>query len=242
MINVECPDPPPDVARRLRERTRQAAPWNRYKPTQVASDREMRETLVQAFNGKCGYCERSEAVSIDHFWPKHHYPERTWDWENFIVACSTCQEKKLDRVPVNDMGHRMVNPREEEPLNFLRMNPVDGKIYARPTGDGREQRGAFTITILHLDKRPALDKDRQMIYRYVQLLIVKIIHARTPDTERTKAWEDLKLLLDERQSSLAIIQQLFTLPPPDMEPLIEELYRVIPEAYEFFARFRRDVW
>jgi uncharacterized protein (TIGR02646 family) len=215
--------------------------WSRYKPTLVRADDALRATLTQAFNGKCGYCERTEAHTIDHFWPRHQHPDKTWDWDNFIVACSVCQGKKHGKSPVNAHGYRMLNPREEEPLTCLRINPDDGKIFARPTQDAREQRGALTITLLHLDQRSDLDRDRRTIYRYVQRLIVRIVHPGTSTDEQAAAWEDLQLLLDPRQHSLAVVQQLFTFPTPEMEPLIAELYRIIPAAYDFFARFRRSL-
>jgi hypothetical protein len=44
--------------------------------------REIRETLRRMASGleRCMYCEDGEGAAIEHFWPKAHYPNRTFDW------------------------------------------------------------------------------------------------------------------------------------------------------------------
>src|SRR5579859_6404869 len=177
MIRVNCPAPSAQVAGLLASRRRghrgRITRWESRNPRRVRGDAEINDVLHQAFHGKCGYCEHIEANTIDHFWPRHpavdeahvhNQGDRTWDWDNFILACSVCQGHKLEKLPVTADGHWMVNPRIEEPLGFLRINSQDGKIYALPLGRAIEQRGAHTIAILKLDQRPELDNERRALY------------------------------------------------------------------------------
>ncbi len=47
---------------------------------------------------RCMYCEESMATAIEHMRPRSSYPEATFVWENYLLACSTCNSKfKRDR-------------------------------------------------------------------------------------------------------------------------------------------------
>lgn len=48
--------------------------------------REIREVLREMASGveRCVYCEDSKGIAIDHFWPKTEYPERAFDWLNYL--------------------------------------------------------------------------------------------------------------------------------------------------------------
>lgn len=41
---------------------------------------------------------RSNMATVDHFLPKSKYPDLTNDENNFIVACSVCNESKKDDI------------------------------------------------------------------------------------------------------------------------------------------------
>jgi uncharacterized protein (TIGR02646 family) len=240
MIKVDVPRPSTGVLKLLRDRKRRGTRWSSRNPQRVRADEEINRTLQVAFSGKCGYCECNEAETIDHFWPQSLYHDHIWDWDNFILACTPCQNRKASHSPLDPTGYQMVNPRQDEPLQYLRFNPDDGKIFAIPTGDATEQRGAHTITLLELDQRPDLDRERRKLYKLAQYLILRIIQ-NSPAEERADAWQHLQELLDVHSPYLAIIQQLFTFPPEVMVPLIQRLYELEPQAHDFLARFRRPV-
>jgi uncharacterized protein (TIGR02646 family) len=201
----------------------------------------MNATLLSAFHGKCGYCECIEAETIDHFWPQDSNIDKIWDWDNYIWSCYPCQQRKSHRLPVSDTGYQMVNPREDEPLHYLRIDPVTGKILAISASDAIEQRGAYTISILELDQRPDLDEARRLLYKLVVYLLYRIVHPQSSQKEIIEAWRLMREVLDARQPYLAIIQQLFTLPSPDVEPLVQQLFEVIPDAQVFLERFQRPI-
>ena len=56
--------------------------------------REIREALGKMASGleRCMYCEDSEGTAIEHFWPKSVYPDRAFDWLNYLIACSETGE------------------------------------------------------------------------------------------------------------------------------------------------------
>jgi hypothetical protein len=58
----------------------------------------------------------------------------------------------------------MVNPREDEPLHFLQIDPETGAISERSLDSETIQRGQYTITVLKLNERPDLDRQRQHLY------------------------------------------------------------------------------
>jgi 5-methylcytosine-specific restriction endonuclease McrA len=69
--------------------------------------REIRKTLARMATGliRCMYCEGSEGTDIEHFWPKSVYPERAFDWLNYLIACARCNSNfKRDQFPLDGAG------------------------------------------------------------------------------------------------------------------------------------------
>src|SRR5436853_78831 len=66
--------------------------------------REIREVLKRMAPGieRCMYCEDSHGTAIEHFWPKARYPDRAFDWLNYLIACSECNSNcKRDQFPLD---------------------------------------------------------------------------------------------------------------------------------------------
>lgn len=98
--------------------------------------REVREVLGRMATGieRCMYCEDSEGTAIEHFWPKAIYPDRAYDWPNYLVACSRCNSNfKRDQFPLDGGGQPLlINPTEEDPLDHLALSPTTGIYVTRP--------------------------------------------------------------------------------------------------------------
>ncbi len=60
-----------------------------YKPYQSA-----KELLEKNIGNFCSYCEvaihRSRDLEVEHVQPQSKYPEKEYHWENFLIACGTC--------------------------------------------------------------------------------------------------------------------------------------------------------
>ncbi len=174
----------PDHAARVREAP---AAWER-----AARDlHPIREILLGMCSGedRCMYCEDSAASEIDHFRPKHLYPELTFAWHNYLYACSTCNRFKGARFGVLSSASRqfvepkrrregevalpeatrtamLIDPRREDPMRFLALDLVF-PFHFHPRGRRgcvARARASYTIEVLGLNAREKLIRRREAAY------------------------------------------------------------------------------
>ena len=91
---------------------------------------------------RCAYCEDSLADEVEHIVPKTLFPERAFDWENYLYACGPCNGPKSNRYgvwtgveiiefvrrrgasivppPIGISG--FIDPRTEDPLLFFELD------------------------------------------------------------------------------------------------------------------------
>jgi uncharacterized protein (TIGR02646 family) len=125
------------------------------------------------FNGKCAYCE-SHILHIDyghieHFYPKSKYPERTFRWENLLLACGICNgvNQKGNNFPVNNSNEPLlINPCEDNPNDYFTFDYDETTLLAGVYG--KEERGKTTEILLKLN-RPELIRHRS---DFVKKLVV----------------------------------------------------------------------
>jgi uncharacterized protein (TIGR02646 family) len=129
---------------------------------------EVREVLGRMASGRdrCMYCEDSEGTAIEHFWPKATYPERAFDWLNYLLACTLCNSNfKRDRFPLDHAGQPLlVHPIEDEPLDHLALSPSTGKF------TGLTLKGEQSIPVFGLD-RTNLEKGRLDAWTALEALL-----------------------------------------------------------------------
>lgn len=103
--------------------------------------KEIRETLCIMASGieRCMYCEDSAGTDIEHFWPKNIYPLQAFRWENYLLACSSCNSNyKRTEFPLDASSQPLlINPLEEEPRHHIAFSPTTGK-YFELTDKGHE--------------------------------------------------------------------------------------------------------
>jgi 5-methylcytosine-specific restriction endonuclease McrA len=151
-----------------------------------AAFRTIRETLSQMCVGsvRCAYCEDSLADEIEHIYPKSLFPERAFLWSNYAFVCGPCNGPKGSRygylvgsevlefvrkprdpiVPPPSAPGALVNPRAEDPLQFLELDlggvtangsHIMGTFEILPA-DGLSpealSRAEFTISVLNLNR------------------------------------------------------------------------------------------
>ncbi|MEI2300517.1 retron system putative HNH endonuclease [Ensifer sp. MJa1] len=139
---------------------------------------EVRDSLVDLFFGKCAYCERRSAESIDHFRPKSLYPWLAYDWENLYLACIECDRQKGGALPVTGLPAppfstvaeariseqlRLVDPCYDDPRSHLRIC-YDGRYVALT------EKGYETINILGLNRK-YLCIDRQEVVQRLAMIL-----------------------------------------------------------------------
>ena len=123
---------------------------------------------------RCCWCEDSAATDIEHIRPKSLYPERTFRWENYLLACAGCNRHKGssfavlagERVVDVSRGRGdpvippvkgaavLVDPRVEDPLEYFDLEIVDTFLFLSCEGLSRtdEQRAEYTIDLLDLNR------------------------------------------------------------------------------------------
>lgn len=131
---------------------------------------EVREVLEHMASGRkrCMYCEDSAGTDIDHFRPKSDYPERSFTWTNYLLACSYCNSNaKRNEFPLAPDGSPLlVDPSVEEPSNHLVLSLASGKYIAL------DDKGRETIRVFRLS-RGLLETGRLNRWRRLRSLLVE---------------------------------------------------------------------
>ena len=137
---------------------------------------------------RCHYCEDSFADEVEHIQPKTLYPELTFAWENYLYVCGPCNGPKSNRFAViNAQGvfvdvsrssadpvappsagaPALINPRVEDPLDFLTLDLIDTFYFIPLESLAPEprRRADYTIELLRLNERPHLVEMRRREYK-----------------------------------------------------------------------------
>jgi uncharacterized protein (TIGR02646 family) len=145
------------------------------------------------FEGVCNYCEQSEANDIEHIFPKSFFPEKTFAWENYLLACKQCNSAfKLDKCHVLNNFDELqyvvrgkeppfkrvafINPRIEDPSIFMILNLLTFKFEEIPgISKADSNRVRSTLEILELNRRDVLLEARKSTARYYHELLLRLI-------------------------------------------------------------------
>jgi len=129
---------------------------------------EVRSTLKAMAAGleRCMYCEDSAGTDIEHFWPKSEYPERAFNWDNYLLACSSCNSNhKRERFPLDAAGAPLlIDPTAEDPRDHLALSPRTGQYVARTPKGGQ----SIEVFGLHRD---VLEKGRRDAWGKIPALL-----------------------------------------------------------------------
>lgn len=176
----------------------------------------------------CAYCEHSEATDIEHVYPKSFFPESTFEWENYLLACKICNSHyKLDQCHVVDRNGicrkiergqepiykemAFVHPRKENPNDYMLIDICTGKYIQNPSCKEKIQFNKVekTLEILELNDRTVLIEARKQKEKYIFLILdmlVKIINAKSNQELSALLTPydmlDLKKSLDENKQIL----------------------------------------
>lgn len=152
--------------------------WNDRKNKK--KDKEIWQSIEQKLEanhpalGLCQYCEFDRNTATEHFFPKKHFPERAFQWDNYLRVCSKCNSsykgdnfavfspegsttvfhlpntKSTYPTPPSDDAV-LINPRTENPQNYLMLDIGTG-VFITPDTDLRgTEKANYTIELLHLN-------------------------------------------------------------------------------------------
>ena len=160
-----------------------------------ATFRAVRQTLNEMCHGsrRCMYCEDAPADEVEHFKPKDLYPDVAFAWDNYLYAWGLCNEPKnnqfsiIARTRLHDVTRRpgdpvvpprkgrpaLIDPRRENPLDFLMLDIIDTfefVIISRP-GSIAYERADYTRNVFRLNDRDYLIESRRTAFgSYCSLL------------------------------------------------------------------------
>ena len=119
---------------------------------------------------RCMYCEDSLGTDIDHFRPKSLYPDRSFDWNNYLLACSHCNSnEKRAQFPVDGFGApELIDPSVEDPFAHLAFIPETGLLSAVTP------RGAATERIFGLNRREELTTGRADTWSHLERIVAEL--------------------------------------------------------------------
>ena len=143
-------------------------------------------------DGACNYCENDEGGDIEHIAPKSFFPEQAFVWDNYLLACKTCNTGyKLDKcwvldsagkkhetkrgVKPNHVTHAFINPRVENPNQYMLLNLESFTYDLSPLVEDADlvskNKVECTLAILKLNERELLIQARKnaAIYFYERM-------------------------------------------------------------------------
>lgn len=192
------------------------ASWQSKSP-RLFGDLKIKLAGMCSGNRRCSYCEDSIADEIEHMRPKDLYPQETYVWRNYVLACGPCNGPKNNRFAVLDESgemidisrkrnapvvtpmtgsHALVDPRIEDPIDFLWLDFRTWRYV--PNFDDENsigwKRAEYTIDILRLNARDDLVRGRRAAFSgYESRLRAWIAHHIEWDVERQASFiEDFR--------------------------------------------------
>jgi uncharacterized protein (TIGR02646 family) len=137
--------------------------WSRVRK-EVRADAQV---LYEAFYEKCAYCEAKmshvSSPQIEHYRPQNKFPDRMFDWSNWLVSCGRCNQKKWAHFPDCDGQPCLLDPTAEDPSGHL--------DFSRTRALAKTHRGAKTVELIGLNRSP-LEDDRARWMMTVNALLL----------------------------------------------------------------------
>jgi hypothetical protein len=122
------------------KKAKELFPKKNTKKNSVFNEVKKGITLMCNSTRRCVYCEDSLADEVEHIYPKDLFPEKCFDWDNYVYACGPCNGPKNNQFAIfrADNGKfqsvnppkgtpatapplgeaALINPRIENPLDY----------------------------------------------------------------------------------------------------------------------------
>jgi uncharacterized protein (TIGR02646 family) len=188
--------------------------------------------LTAAFRAKCAFCERVNAKTADHFYPRKRYPRRMFRWSNLLLCCAECNPAKGDYFPFRNRRPLLLDPTRDDPSDYFSWDLDTGAMAASLAPD-HQARARATRDRLKLDDGPLRDERRMQLRRVLYLL------SRVSQEYPAIRLETRQLLKDELHPSrpyLAIIRFLFR-EPNVFRPVVDDARTKLPDIDAWTAEW-----
>ena len=149
---------------------------------------EFKPNLKEVFFGLCAYCECVCRGEVDHFQPKSIFPERVYDWTNWLLACHDCNQAKLYKWPSGGYVDPCATLTSEYPENFFEFDTLTGEIVPK-AGLSSTNRNTAQVMIddLKLNEHHHLKKRNDWL-SLADLAISNAVDNKYPDVQHIFDW------------------------------------------------------
>lgn len=199
---------------------------------------------------RCAYCEDSVADEVEHIKPKDLYPESVFVWENYLYACGPCNGPKNNQfavfssmaeqftdvtrgrkalvVPPEEGDPVLINPRIENPLDFLYLDLVDTFYFLPRLGlDTKKQKRAdYTIDILRLNAKDYLVEARAEAFGSYRARLSEYISDKASGVKGTHL--DKRVKAQQRMQHPTVWREMQR--QQKLIPALKYLFDLAPEA------------
>lgn len=142
---------------------------------------DVREELYFLQKGLCAYCQirldGDIGCHIEHVWPKHAHPEKTFDWRNLVLSCTHSEHISLARQTGGvSCGHSdgkrawpiynpmFISPMEPDCERYFEYRADDGTVIpAKDLSEHEVDRARYTIDLLNLNCRRLCRERKDML-------------------------------------------------------------------------------
>ncbi|MCH7813832.1 MAG: TIGR02646 family protein [Planctomycetes bacterium] len=107
--------------------------------------RDFHKAVSEMFFGLCAYCEENDKGEVDHFRPKSRFPDQVYRWDNWVLACHTCNNKKSDRWPPGGYIDPCAKSRSAQPESYFTFDTVTGELLPKPGLTAARRRKAVNM-------------------------------------------------------------------------------------------------
>ncbi|GEM_PF-927698 len=152
--------------------------WSKVRQRQAMQ--RYAETLYQAFQHKCVFCEVkpvAASLQIEHYRPKSHYLDLMFAWENWLVACPVCNTAKGDQFLLCQEQPCLIDPTAE--------NPADHVSFICSEILSKTNRGKHTITKIKLNRTILVESRKRWLLQLDTLLLLLLHVPAIKDEART---------------------------------------------------------
>lgn len=204
----------PDFSEKV-EKAKKLFPQKNKKGNSTFNDVKKTLTLMCSGARRCMYCEDSVGDEVEHIKPKTLYPEKCFDWNNYLYACGTCNGPKNNNYAIFDTNGGfvnispakgqtptqppagtdvLINPRIDNPLDYCILDLKNTFKFVVVATDFKEKKRAeYTFNeVLRLNEREYLRKARQNAYENFK----SRLHRYCDRKAKTAAQDELIKIID----------------------------------------------
>ena len=107
--------------------------------------RKFNKNLGKVFSFLCGYCEKDCKGEVDHFRPKSRFPQKVYEWSNWVFSCHDCNNIKGGKLPNGGYIDPCTRTPSFRPEKFFEFDLKTGEIKPKSKLNGRQWQKARTM-------------------------------------------------------------------------------------------------